>query len=168
MLKIAKSFFVILVVAVIAVSATSAAWTDSEVNSGNYFETGTLDLTIDPATAVFNATGIYPGWSETQSIEVANSGSVDFDYNVAASLSSGSDSTLYDDDTFLLVVTNDFGNTLYSGTVHDFAGFTAGDRSLTAGSSENLNFTISLDASAGNELQGLNSSVDFTFTADMP
>lgn len=167
MQKITKSILVIVFVAVLAVGATSAAWSDTEVNPNNYFETGTLNLTINPTTAMFNATGIYPGWSQTQQLAVTNAGTVPLNYDIVASNSAG-DATLYNSAAFKLDIgTTSGGTDVYSGTV---AGLTTlgSVRALASGASETLYFTVKLDATAPNGLQGTNTTVDFTFNATQP
>ncbi len=167
MQRITKSILVIIFVASLAIGATGAAWSSTEVNPNNYFETGELTLTIDPTTAMFNATGIYPSWSETKQLIVNNVGSVEFNYDIVASKSAGDD-LLYNSADFLLDIgTTAGGHEVYEGTVSGLT--TLGSaRNLLASTSETLYFTVKLDASAPNGLQNKSATVDFTFTATQP
>lgn len=167
MLKIAKSLIVIVAVASLAVGATSAAWTDSTVVAGNSFTTGYMDITTSPASALFTATNMYPGWSETQTLTVNNSGTVPLNYDIAASMSSG-DAALYGASAFKLKIgTTSGAGDVYDGTVSGLTGLSL-VRNIVAAGNEVLYFTVSLDSSAGNALQSLSTVVAFTFNATQP
>jgi len=167
MVRIAKSLITILAVALIAVGATSAAWTDSATVENNVFTAGYMDITTAPATALFTAPNIYPGWSEEQQLVVQNSGTVPLNYDIAASKAAGDD-VLYNSTDFLLKIGTASGlGDVYDGTVSGLTGL-ASVRNLAAGSSETLYFTVSLAGGAGNGLQKTTATVNFTFSATQP
>jgi len=165
MLRIAKSLLTIASVAAIATGATSAAWTDSTTVPNNVFSTGVMNIDTAPTTTVFTAPNIYPGWSEEQTIDVQNNGSVQLNYTAVASQTAGN-AELYTAPEFLLKIgTISGGNDVYDGTV---SGLAFANRLLLSGASEMLYFTVSLDGSADNSLQGKTATVTFTFNATQP
>lgn len=84
MLKIVKSLIVIAAVAVLAVTATNAYFSDTETSVGNTFTSGTLDLKVggqdDPNVAYVTVTNIKPAapWTTQrgQGFTLTNAGSI--------------------------------------------------------------------------------------------
>jgi len=79
MIRIAKSLVTILAVAVIAVGATGAYFSDTETSTGNTFTSGTLDLNVDGGNTnvvKFTAANLRPGNQPKGSWTLANVGSV--------------------------------------------------------------------------------------------
>ena len=164
MKRIARSLLIIAAVAALAVGATSAVWTDSATVPDNAFTTGTLDISTDPTSAMFTADDIYPGWSETQSLIVSNDGTIPLKYDIAASKSAGDDA-LYTSSKFLLKIgTTSGAGDIYNGTVSGLSNLSS-MRTLAASANETIYFTVSLDSTAGNDLQNLSATVTFTFSA---
>ena len=79
MIRIAKSLLTILAVAVVAVGATGAYFTDQEVIAGNTFSTGEVDIDIRGACSTPQTfTAMAPGvWTDTCEYQI---------YNLASSL----------------------------------------------------------------------------------
>lgn len=78
MLRIVKSFLTIAVVAAIAVGATGAYFSDSEIVAGNTFAAGSIDLEIGAGDEVpFTIANVEPGNSGTETITYSNTGSLD-------------------------------------------------------------------------------------------
>ena len=167
MLRIAKSLLTIVAVATIAAGATSAAWTDSVTVTDNSFTTGFMDITVAPASMLYTAANIYPGWDEDQSIVVTNSGSVPLNYNIAIAQTAG-DADLFPSPDFLLTIGTTLGGSeLYSGTVSGFAGLSS-VRNLAPAANETLYFNVSLSGAAGNGLQNKAATFSITFNATQP
>lgn len=82
MLRIAKSLLTILAVAVVAVGATGAYFTDQETVSGMNFDTGTLVLTDTSAawTKTVTFSNLKPGDSIRKWVTMKNEGSLAIDY----------------------------------------------------------------------------------------
>ncbi len=81
MQKILKSLVTITAVAAIAIGATGAYFSSTVASSGNSFSAGTMILEINDqnptATAVFNASDLYPGADiAQQSFKVENTGTI--------------------------------------------------------------------------------------------
>ncbi len=179
--KIALSAAVLLL-AVATLSVTSLAlFTDTESVTGNTFSTGTIDLVASPASAVVTMPAMAPGDQVTATLNVDNAGSLELRYSMTSTttenvlagelvLTVKSGVTTCDDANWAAT-----GTTLYSGilgstaTVSAFGsnapGADPGDRTLTAGTNENLcvNVTLPLATTIG---QGVSTIATFTFDAE--
>ena len=153
---------------------TLAAWSDSATATAQ-FSAGTLDLTLngeaDDAVDLtsLTMTNMYPGSSKAAVVSVANSGTLPFTYNFAAtasgnaSLGSALAVAVYpgalDADGINCVGTT----TLASGSLNGASLTTP--RALASAGTEQLCIRVSLPASADNALQGTSTTAAFTFTA---
>ena len=78
MTRIVKSFMTIAFVAVIAVGATNAYFSDSEKIAGNTFASGSIDLVLGAGDEVpFSFSNVAPGDSGKETISFSNAGSLD-------------------------------------------------------------------------------------------
>lgn len=173
------------VVSMVLVGAI-ALFTDSETNPSNSFSTGTIDLAIDPTTAMFTVTEMAPGDVEYSGIQVTNSGSLALRYaaNTTADGSSlldeqldltidvvtawGADTTWYTADD-VVGEANVYGpdGVLSSAAIGDpTQGADSGDRTLAASGSERLRFKVTLPLSTPNSYQGESCTVSFVFYAE--
>lgn len=158
-----KHLLIIAGLLAIMAGVTYSVWTDQAILGSNDFKTGSLSISTTPASALFNADNIYPGWSQTQSLSVNNAGSSPLNY-IFLTTKSGSSATLYNSDYFLLKVgTTSGGNELYDGPMNT-ANFTT-PRNLAAGSSETLYMTASLASDAGTDIANKSAIVNFVFNA---
>jgi hypothetical protein len=163
MSKIIKRLLIIVGLLLIMLSATYAVWTDQAILGNNDFATGSLQISTTPATALFTAANIFPGWSETKSLSVNNDGSAPLNYTFLTT-KSGTSTVLYNSDFFHLKVgTTSGAGDLYDGPVRSGSFITP--RSLALGSSETLYVTVSLANDAGNDLQNKTATVNFVFDA---
>lgn len=149
-----------------------AIFTDTAASTGT-FTSGTIDITSSP-TVAFTVSAMMPGDADTQALTIANAGTGALRY----SLTTVATNTLGDALT-LTVKTQGTNCTAFDGTTVLAAttlngapigspaqGADSGDRVLAAATSEVLCFRVSLPPATGNALQGISSSVTFTFDAE--
>lgn len=119
-----------------------------------------IDISTSPAKRVFEVSNIKPGDTMTRPLVIQNDGNIDFDYNMASKMISGSDKLFNQ----LLLSVSQAGEVLYSGTFGNFEGMSL--RSLGVNDKEELSLSVEFPYESGNEFQGLATSVLFTFTAE--
>jgi len=186
MTRIVVSLLVITVVVAIALVGAVALFTNSETNPSNTFSTGTLDLAIDPATAMYTVSNMAPGDVEYSGIHLTNSGTLELRY---AMTTTDDDTSTLDEqlDLTIDVVTEDGDDNIWytsddvvgeanvygpDGVLATAAignttqGAQAGDRTLAASGSERLRFKVTLPLSTGNAYQGTTCTVAFVFDAE--
>ena len=170
-------------------TVSTALFTDSVPVGSNTFNTGTVDLTTSPTSAIWTAvtTGA-PGDRATGTLAVTNAGSLELRYavtgsNTNATLAAGMnlriglrggascDFPYHNTDGTTTTLTDD--TQLFAGAESTAAligsttqGAQAGDRTLAASATENLCFAVVLPTTAANSLQGLNNTATFTFDAE--
>lgn len=159
-----------------------ALFTDQEANSGNAFNTGSVDIVTNPATAVITMPAMAPGDEVTAPLTITNSGSLDFRYAMTSTttedvLAAGLVLTVRES-----VATCDnanwdaTGTQVYAGVLgtsgttnvlgSNAQGLDAGDRTLAAGTNEVLCFNVTLPLNVANTVQGLATSATFGFDAE--
>ena len=155
-------------------SISLAQFTDSATSTWA-FTTGTIDVNTSPSvlTAVSN---MLPGDTSTQALTVSNGGTGDLRYAISVAATNTLGAQLQ-----LTIKTQDGGGgcAAFTGTSvlaatglngaavgSSAQGANAGDRNLTAGSSEVLCFRVSLPLATGNSFQGASSAATFTFSAE--
>ena len=190
MKKIVVSLLILGVVLAVALVGAIALFTDSATNPTNSFSTGTIDLAIDPATAMYTVSNMAPGDVEYSGILMTNSGSLALRYaaNTTADGTSILDEQL---DLTIDVVTGAGVDTIWytaddvvgeadiygpDGVLSSMAigdptqGAQAGDRALDesggANDDERLRFKVTLPSSTGNSYQGDSCTVSFVFYAE--
>jgi spore coat-associated protein N len=186
MKKVVISLLALGVVVSIALVGAIALFTDQETNPTNSFSTGTLDLAIDPATAMFTVSAMAPGDVEYSGIQVTSSGSMGLRYAVSTTAdgnstldeqldltvdvvtSWGVDTTWYTADD-VVGEANVYGpdGVLSSAAIGDpTQGVDAGDRTLAAAANERLRFKVTLPLSTDNSYQNATCTVAFVFDAE--
>ena len=186
MKKVVISLLVIGVAAAIALVGAVALFTDSETNPSNSFSTGTVDLAINPATAMFTVSNMAPGDVQYSGIQMTNSGSLELRY---AMTTTADGSSILDEqlDLTIDVVTGAGADTIWytlddivseaniygpDGVLSSAAigdptqGADLGDRTLAASGSERLRFKATLPLSTSNVYQGTTCTVSFVFDAE--
>lgn len=170
---------------------TGALFTDQQVDSST-FTTGTISLDPTKIAAMdLTSTAMMPGDTKRSSVEVKNTGTAQLRYAVSQT-STNTDSKNLRASLNLTVKTADTGAGTDFGTDGDYCddatgttlrasaamgasgnlvgdpsqGSQSGDRTLNAGSSEVLCFTVTLDISAPNSMQGATTTSTFTFDAE--
>ena len=169
-------------------AASLALFTDQETVDANAFTAGTVDLTVNPTTALITYAGMAPGDVVTAPLTVANAGTLDLRY---AATSSATDADgLHLAAALVLTVRSGVttcttagftvdGTQLYTGILGSVSpapatklfgdsatGADAGDRNLAASGSEVLCFQASLPLATGNGMQGAATTATFTFDAE--
>jgi len=186
MKKVVVSMLILGVVLAVALIGAIALFTDQEENPGNAFTTGTVDLAIDPATAMFTVTNMAPGDVKYKGIELTNSGSLELRYAMTTTADAAS---LLDEqlDLTIDVVTGNGTDTIWY-TADDVVGEAniygpdgalssafignpapgnqTGHRILIADGNERLRFTVELPLNTGNTFQNTTCTVAFVFDAE--
>ncbi len=149
-----------------------AIFTDTSASDGS-FTAGTIDIATNPST-LFTVTNMMPGDSTSATLTVQNNGTGQLRYAMTSS-STNADGKGLRDQLSLTVQPGtcpSVSGSIYSGALsatafgNPAAGAQAGDRTLAAGSSEQLCFTASLPSATGNAYQGATTTATFTFNAE--
>lgn len=180
--------------AALAIAGTGAIFTDSQSVDANTFNTGNVDISTNPTTAVLTNSAMAPGDRTTGSIVVTNGGSLQLRYALQRSATNADSKALRDSLRLRIALKgggscdfpyyNTDGSTttlsddtsLYEGlgfpgtatnTIGDAAqGSQTGDRTLNAAASETLCMSVVLPSTAGNSLQNAATTATFDFVAE--
>ncbi len=169
--------------AVLSLSAGAmslALFTDDVTVGSNAFTTGTIDLTTNPATALFSVSAMMPGDSDYGQLNVLNSGTAQLRYSMTTSTTNTDSKDLASEATLEIrekatgTCAADFTGTqvlvptaLASAAVGSpTQGFQTGDRTLGATANEDLCFKVSLPSDADNTYQGATTTATFSFHAE--
>jgi predicted ribosomally synthesized peptide with SipW-like signal peptide len=187
MKKVVVSILILGVVLAVALIGAIALFTDQEENPDNAFTTGTVDLAIVPATAMFTVLNMAPGDVTYKGIELTNSGSLELRYAMTTTVG-GNNITLAEELDLTIDVVTGIGvdNTWY--TADDVVGEAniygpdgalssafignpapgnqTGHRILIADGNERLRFKVTLPLSTEDEFQDTTCTVDFVFDAE--
>jgi hypothetical protein len=157
-----------------------AIFTDTQQVTGNTFTTGTIDISVAPATALLSATTMMPGDTVNGSAVVTNAGTAQLRYSITGIATDADGKHLYQVLTITIrtlgtnCATFD-GTQLFSGTVgiattnlvgDPTQGGQVGDRTLNASANETLCFRATLPLGTGNGYQGATTTMTFTFDAE--
>jgi predicted ribosomally synthesized peptide with SipW-like signal peptide len=182
--KILASVLVLVMMGGAMTLGTNAVFSDTATLGANSFQTGSIDISTSPASALFSVSAMMPGDSVTQPLTVNNDGSAELRYAVSATATDPG-GALKDQLTLVIKTVDattpgtpcdDFdGTQLYSGDLDGTTGALigdssqgaqAGDRVLSGLSSEVLCFQVGLDISVGNSAQNISTDATFTFDAE--
>ena len=189
-----RGLFTLLLAGTALISATGATmslalFTSQVTVAGNGFTTGTIVIGVAPAAAVFTSANMLPGevvpvGVPGQAVTVSNTGSSQFRYAISG-MSTDADGKHLNTQLLIVVRQPDgnagascammSGNLLFSAVVPTAGvnmvgdptqGSQAGDRTLSASTSETLCFKASLPIGTGNAYQAATSTYTFTFNAE--
>lgn len=154
---------IIIVVAALVVTFSFSLFTSSSANPGNMTASGIMkqDNSQD-GLAILTVEKLLPGESGTGSVTISNVGDADGDFTLSAS-------NLVDDPAtpafsgVLTLVIADGDTEIYRGLLSGIGSVDLG--TWAAGDSHDYTFTVTFDATAGNEYQDAMSTVDFTWDA---
>ncbi len=168
---VVRALWALLLVGVMSgllVVGVTAIFTDQATNPTNVFTTGTLDLAISPTTAMFTVNPMAPGDVVYRDLQVSNSGTLAQRYAMTTTQDGSSNL----DEKLVLTITDGVGTTIYNGVLsaavigNPAQTYQTGDRSLAAGGSESLRYTVTLPLGTDNTYQGLTATVNFVFYAE--
>lgn len=154
------------VAAVFTVTMSMAAFSDTTINPDNGWDSGTVVINDNlDGTAMFNANNIVPGYSESQTITVTNSSSVDTEVALYADV--GGTGL---EDYLTVVVTRD-GAEIYNGGLTGMpADFASAPKVSETGVGDDVNdyvFVVEFPTGQADvdDVQGSNASATFTWEA---
>ena len=186
MKKVVISVVMVGVALAVVLVGAIALFTDQETNPSNSFSAGTIDLAINPASAMFTVNNMAPGDVRYSGIQMTNSGSLELRYAMATTADgsstldeqldlsidvvtgAGVDAIWYTDDD-VVSEANIYGpdGVLSSAAIGDSTqGADTGDRTLAASGSERLRFKATLPLGTSNSYQGTSCTVSFVFDAE--
>lgn len=143
-----------------ALAVGSGATFTSESQSTIALTAGTLEQ-ANNNSVILDLHNIEPGFSETRSVTITNTGSLPATFTIAETASTNA----FDSGVLRYTVT-EAGNEIHQG---EFGSWTDGEKKdahvLQPGASRTYTFTVSFDAMAGNTNQGKQASATFTFDA---
>jgi camelysin-like metallo-endopeptidase len=166
--------------------SSSALFTDQQAVGANAFATGTIDISVTPASAAITFSGMMPGDTVTDDLVVTNVvGGSTLRYAVSSS-ATNADGKALKDQLVMTVKTIDVttpgtpcdnfdGTQLYTGDLDSTAGkivgdsaqgAQAGDRTLNASTSETLCFRVTLPSATPNAYESATTTATFTFAAE--
>ena len=180
------------VVVALGTTGTFAFWTDTVTVSGTTFTSGTLDLQVDNANAVANATGtlsmtnMSPGATSAQVLTVKNNGNIPLKWTLAGQLTGGADDAAFSSASALSLTIRTGATVSGSGSSATCSGGSvlAGPTTLTTASTPlvatpqpttpgsglgvaatvPLCFQVTFSATAPTSLQTKTAKASFTFT----
>jgi LPXTG-motif cell wall-anchored protein len=115
---------------------------------------------ILPTGEVFDVKNMRPSYAVTKTLQIQNSGKINFEYSMMAKKHNGSEELF---NHLLLSVTTESGENLFNGKLNKFKNLEP--RYLAKSGTEKLVFRIELPPEAGNEFQGLQTKVIYIFSA---
>jgi hypothetical protein len=161
--------------ATVGAGAMSLAVFTDQASADGSWTTGTIVLGVSPST-VFSATGIMPGDTGTQVVDVQNAGLSQLRYAMTTSVDAQTNGLA---DQMTLDITDGpvvagacTGNSVYSGALSGgfigdpTQGFQAGDRTVNASATDSLCFQWTFPKVSGNSYQDSSAGVTFTFDAE--
>jgi spore coat-associated protein N len=183
--RLAASVLLVLVLVTAWSRDAFAAFTAQSSTGSTTVTAGTVQVSINPTSAVLSYTGMLPGDSVTNSIVVTNSGSAALRYAISSS-ATNTDTKALKDQLVLTVKSVDVttpatpcdnfdGSQLYTGDLDSTAGklvgdstqgAQTGDRTLSAAASETLCFRAILPLATGVTYQGATTTATFAFTSE--
>ena len=165
--RLVISLIAVLVAAVVVVFSFSL-FSSSSANPGNMVSAGimSLDNSADGA-AILTAADLLPGESGTGTVTLENTGESDGTFTLTASNLVDAPATPALSSVMTLVI-SDGSTTVYTGLLSGVATAPINLGSWAAGSSHTYTFAVTFNSSAGNEFQGAQTTLDFTWSAGRP
>jgi hypothetical protein len=168
------------IISVAGAFSSLAVFTDSQAVDGNDFTTGTIDISVAPASALLSAGAMMPGDTVNGSAVVTNAGTAQLRYSITGIATNPDAKGLASQLTVTIRTLGTScamfdGTQLYSGVVgyattnlvgDPTQGGQAGDRTLNAAANETLCFRATLPLGTGNTYQGATTTMTFTFDAE--
>lgn len=146
----------------LTLASSRALFVDSVEVDENYFEAGNVDISATPVNTAVTMTNMKPGDSTSGVITVSNSGSLDFNYDLAAKKDGGI-SEFYN---VLTAKVEKDTEVLFDGPIKDLLNLTSGRRILAPGTSEDLKITIGLPEDVASSMAKKYTTAAFVFSAE--
>jgi hypothetical protein len=156
-------------------STSFAMYSDTQTSANSSFQTGTLSLGVNPATALFNVSNMKPGDASYAPLTLTNAGSLSLSYSMTSSASNADSKGLAAALTAEVKLVpgatcnaTTFGasSTVIAPSVTGLASLaTTAGRTVAAAGTEVACFKVTLPSTAGNALQGASTTASFTFAA---
>ncbi len=149
---------------------TVAYFTSAASSTGNQFTAGTLQIQSGMTTGALSIANLVPGDGFNAQLNIQNAGTLELRYSMSSSTSGSS--ALASALTVTVSTCGPSPTILYSGPLNSAAfgnpayGQQPGDRTLVAGASEPLCFTVGLPSGTSSTVQGSSTMATFTFTAE--
>lgn len=181
--KLAMTAAILALVTGFLASTVLAVFTDLTTNDGNSFSSGTVDLTVSPATAAVTLANMAPGDRVTEPLDVTNSGLLDLRYAIESTttedtLAAALELTIkagvttctpsgFDASGTVVAGPLALGSTTTDAVLGDVAqGADAGDRTLAPGATETLCLDVALPLATDNTAAGLTTTATFSFRSE--
>lgn len=152
-----------------------AMYSDTQISSNSTFESGTLSLGVNPASALFNVTGMKPGDVSYAPLTLSNTGTLPLSYTMTSSATNTDNKglaaaltgevRLVSGSTCTATTFNASSTTIASNVTGLASLAISSARTVAASGSEVACFKVSLPSNAGNALQGSRTTASFTFVA---
>lgn len=160
--QILKSSVIIFSTLFFVTGGSYSAWTSQVKITGNTFETGTIEISVTPASAVFNLNNMAPGiWSE-KDIIMRNSGTLDYEYSTQAELADDNENA---QKLFNAVWAEIYDEANELVDENWLSQLNTPPRYLESSDSETLKIKLKLDDDADNSYQNLTASFNLVFDA---
>lgn len=161
--------------AVFFTTTSLAMYSDTQTSASSKFDTGTLSLGVNPATALFNVTGMKPGDVAFAPLTLSNTGSLSLSYSMTSSATNADNKglaaaltgevRLISGSTCNATTFNASTTTIASNVTGLASLATSSARTVAPAANEVACFKVTLPSSAGNTLQGATTTASFTFVA---
>jgi predicted ribosomally synthesized peptide with SipW-like signal peptide len=160
--KIMLSVLSIAVTVALVSVATYALFSSTVSGTGNQFVAGTMNLTVNGASALdqLNFSNLTPGWTQTKTYALHNAGNVQGRGQVF--LTHFVDPGLLSDDTTVTV--DQDGAEVYTGSLRGFSAAPNDLDILAGGDDSTVTVTFSIDPSVGNAIQNDTATFDMGFS----
>lgn len=156
-----KALAVALLLTGLVGGGTHAYFTKTATNADNVFRVGTLELSLDPTSTVFDVPSLAPGQQVAGTLGVRNSGTLPYTFTMSARKTAGY-TDVYNALTCSVVSVDDSA-TLYSGTL---AALASTPRLVAPGVTQDLKMSVGLPADAAGTLAGDYCKVTFDVAAE--
>lgn len=154
---------VVIVIAALVVTFSFSVFNSTSANPGNTATSGIMSQQNSKSgEAILTVDNLLPGQSADGTVSITNVGDAEGDFTLTASNLADTPATPAFSQVLTLVVTD--GTTeVYNGLLSDIGTVDLG--TWPAGEKHDYTFTVTFDATAGNEYQDATTTVDFTWDA---
>jgi hypothetical protein len=157
---------VVIVIAALVVVFSFSIFGSTSANPGNMATSGIMEQdNSKDGLAILTVERLLPGESGSGSVSITNVGDADGDFTLTASGLKDTPTSPALSSVLTLAVTDDNGTTVYAGLLSGAQTAPIDLGKWPGGATHDFTFTVTFAASAGNEFQGAESTIDFTWAA---